>query len=329
MENLTLKQGRIDEFIPKSWFKDFSKSQVLIVSYRAVGIDSNNLKNHGWAVSGKRILAFITSSPFKCMVLEPKNIFSNPIEFSYQEKEFNDGPFVHIVTPVVVDGEKVSEFKARSLAKSTSGMLRGIFGKNIAFKKIQSYFMGFEGGRNNIFSPSFENPAFHGSPLLKRETINHAQSVLSAIDKMDKKERNRINLALHWFDKSFGKGGNDDFISLWTALEILAMPSSSDIRPIKAILAKRYSLSNQQVGEKFYLGRIYSIRCKIAHDGWIRGVCSFIILYSQAIFMDIFYEKLGIALPCHVTNSKQRIKDSYGKEIGEILILYLKNGDEE
>ena len=59
------------------------------------------------------------------------------------------------------------------------------------------------------------------------------------------------------------------FIKFWVAIETLAMPNTSNIKPLNLALAKGYNLKITEAETRFQLGLGLNLRSKIVHDGLI------------------------------------------------------------
>ena len=61
--------------------------------------------------------------------------------------------------------------------------------------------------------------------------------------------------------------GEEAYVWLWTALEIFPMAGTSDIKPISAFLSSYLMLDPGEVKKRLRIGWLYSLRCKLVHDG--------------------------------------------------------------
>lgn len=59
----------------------------------------------------------------------------------------------------------------------------------------------------------------------------------------------------------------ESFLLLWTALEIFPMKDTTNIRPISEYLGSYLKLSSSFVKEKLDIGKLYSQRCDLVHNG--------------------------------------------------------------
>ncbi len=78
----------------------------------------------------------------------------------------------------------------------------------------------------------------------------------------------RFNLMSRFYCKSLAlKPSEEEFILLWTILEIFPMKDTTNIRPISEHLATITGQQPERVKEKLEIGRLYGLRCDLVHDG--------------------------------------------------------------
>lgn len=72
------------------------------------------------------------------------------------------------------------------------------------------------------------------------------------------------------------------------------MDGTSNIGPIKRMLAEIHGLDAQQTGELFPIGRINSLRGDILHDGLIQRLKDGLTRFMTDVFADLLLHILGL-----------------------------------
>jgi hypothetical protein len=141
------------------------------------------------------------------------------------------------------------------------------------------------------------------TPAVNREGTDLVSKALEKLSSLDGSMQNRIRLALRWYQRSLGddrlvrnseEGEVDDFINCWLALETLAMEGTTNVAPIKRMLAEVHGLNSQRTGELFPIGRIQNIRGDILHQGRIEGQKSGLTRFLSDIFVDLLLHLLDL-----------------------------------
>jgi hypothetical protein len=100
-------------------------------------------------------------------------------------------------------------------------------------------------------------------------------------------------LALHWFHLAMRDRGVDAFLKRWIALETLAMPDGTNIRPVNEALASAYGISYEEARDTYAVGRLAGLRARIVHHGEPLPIHSKLELYFDAVFYDVLMQLLG------------------------------------
>ncbi len=130
----------------------------------------------------------------------------------------------------------------------------------------------------------FSQPAISESLVAAFEDIG---SVLAAHP-----DGERFGLALRWMDEATRTEGVDAYIKAWVALETLAMPDTTNIRPMNEALGRIYGMSTDEASERFLTGRLAGLRASVVHDGDQRFVKDKLILYLHALFKDLLFHQM-------------------------------------
>lgn len=179
------------------------------------------------------------------------------------------------------------EFITKQKMSSYCAIYTAIFGRSVAYSQE---FQHIYHGNNQVsfVGKTMLNPTLEKGITFNREGLEFLKDVTKNIEKMKEEEKERVLLSLHWFDKSIRAMGVDSFLYMWIALEALAMPNTSDIGPMKKKLKKIYEKSKI---ENFHIGKLFGLRSKIVHDGFIFPIHMDISDYLKAVFVDLLIEE--------------------------------------
>ncbi len=79
---------------------------------------------------------------------------------------------------------------------------------------------------------------------------------------------NRFTLMSRFYSKSLTYDPSEEkFLMQWTTLEIYPMKNTSNIRPLRDLLAEIVGCSINDISNKLQIGRLYGKRCDLVHHG--------------------------------------------------------------
>lgn len=91
---------------------------------------------------------------------------------------------------------------------------------------------------------------------------------MGATLKQDSEHARRFDLMSRFYSKALSfDPGEEQFLMLWTALEIHPMVNTSNIRPLVDLMSRVSGESKEKVNELFQIGRLFGIRSDLVHDG--------------------------------------------------------------
>src|SRR5215208_5634796 len=155
---------------------------------------------------------------------------------------------------------------ARARIQEATGLL-GSWSHTLVFEHVEDYNIEFSDGIElQPASTLLTNTLFHDVPTVGPALAGMMSTVSRAIGTSSAQDR--IRLSLRWLDDAKRANGTDAFLRLWVALETLAMPDNTNIRPLRERLQAIYGVPNAQDGEtRFGIRRIYTMRNRIVHHG--------------------------------------------------------------
>jgi hypothetical protein len=157
---------------------------------------------------------------------------------------------------------------------------------------VEDYVLRIPSGTLGPTAVRIARPLHLRIPSLTKPLIQEFEQVGARLH--DHPERNRIALALRWLNEAMRDEGTDAFLKGWIALEILAMPETTNVSRINEALAGIYGLARDGANELFLTGRLFGLRSRIVHEGDIAPIDDRLLGYLHALFKDLFFAELGM-----------------------------------
>jgi len=212
------------------------------------------------------------------------------------------GSWLIIMAPYKVDGIEGEEASVKRAISSSTGLLAAFAGRNAVYERKYDNVIDIGSGNPTLFSPVFLNPGASPKANLSKTNVALINEAARRIRNLDERTRSRFGLALHWYEEALRDSGRDAFLKSWIALEVLAMPDSTNIRSITEALARAYGKSFAEAVEVFGVGRIFGLRSRIVHDGAVLPIEFILEEYTQAIFVDVLCDVLQMK-SCYQTEN--------------------------
>lgn len=131
---------------------------------------------------------------------------------------------------------------------------------------FEQVYMGPLLGPYKKFYSMFVRPA-NSITIVKQELEDQLKEMRKHLSR-DNDLLNRFTLMSRFYSKSLAfDPGEEKFLMQWTALEIFPMKDTSDIRPLRKLLAGIVGCSVTDISNKLQLGRLYGKRCDLVHHG--------------------------------------------------------------
>ena len=209
------------------------------------------------------------------------------------------GSYALIVTPLRVDGIEAIESVVRDRVREVVGLAGAFYGRNVAYQHLFDNILNLENDQTSFFGPVMQNPNWFDSVDISALGITPLAAISVAISALPDKDKNRTQLSLRWFHYAqFDTDGVSSFIKFWVAIETLAMPNTSNIKPLNLALAKGYNLKITEAETRFQMGRVLNLRSKIVHDGLIVPIHGQLLRYMEAVFVDLLMIAMGVPIQC-------------------------------
>lgn len=203
------------------------------------------------------------------------------------EKAAPEDRYLILATPV-----RPSEGEARARIAVAVGFLTALNGRNMAWDRV--YAITLEGqDKWGGVSSAWENPLAFEVPDLTQAGQERLTRCAEALAQSPEDVRRRLELSLRWLASAVKDGGADAVLKYWIALETLAMPDGTDIRPIGEALGRSYGIAGRDANERFLVGRLFGLRSRIVHGGILAPIHPRILEFMAAIFLDVLLDTLG------------------------------------
>lgn len=206
----------------------------------------------------------------------------------------NLGTFVILATPHHSANETGDEQRSKDRLKTAAGLLGAVMGKNSIYEPMFSFEIDLNGHPINIGSINIENPASFRIPNLSEAGLGLVESVAARILASPATLRGRAELSLRWLYQAMSDEGVLSFLKYWIAIETLAMPDTSNIKPVNRLLAVAYNCSDAQAKSGFAVGRLFDLRGQIVHGGSTFLIGQDLLSYIEAVYVDILAQTLGL-----------------------------------
>jgi hypothetical protein len=287
----------ITDLVPDTWFKDTEKSSFWVTGYQICCPEALELKQgHSFDLEQVRVLIFkgeinypkIKGAPI--VRVRDNRLCIEGVKYDHLTESTT---WLLILQPYIVDGEEREEYLVKRKAGSIAALYVAINGFNMAYTRVFD-FQSTLSGEVSCASPTFINPGAFPLPDLSEKRLQSIHMVGQAIDGLDTGEKRRVEIALHWFESGLRSQGLDAFIKLWVAIETLAMPDGSNIKPLNQRLADLYGMSLSEASTKFGVGIIFGLRSRILHGGEDLAINQSLSQYMEALFFDIILSVLNL-----------------------------------
>lgn len=210
-----------------------------------------------------------------------------------------------------------SKADARASIDAARGLLYAYHGRNVAYMKVSELEVALASPTLTQSTETAENPFCLPAPKLSPAEFRAFSVVAQRIDEVDAPERDRLGLSFRWFTSATHLWGPDAFLHYWIALEALAMPDSTNIRPVNEHLAASYGVSLAEATTEFKVGRLYGIRSAIVHEGSHRPVPGDVLTYLAALYSDVLLDVLALPSEGRARSAWASTGDAVGRFLGQ------------
>lgn len=305
---LKLTLNHVCPYAPRRWFERQQEINVFVSAYRVHRVPlKGKFSKRPLVADFERVRTVFVQwdasyqNTYHNLVEQPSGQLDMQLHALPLHRTGN-GVLLLLMTPLPDNFDGNGEDAARNRVSFIRSVMVALIGRNAAYK--HEFDAVVECGNHSVANPSpvFTSPADE-TPEVNEEGVALVGKALNQLSSLDVVAQNRIRLALRWYQRSFGdnrlvqdirEGQVDDFINCWLALETLAMEGTTNIAPIRNMLAEIHGLDVQQAGETFPIGRIYRLRGDILHNGQIQLLKHGLTRFMTDVFADLLLHVLGL-----------------------------------
>jgi len=187
------------------------------------------------------------------------------------------------------------EPRIRQLIGTTVGLVAAFNGGALVFERVFDNVIDLVTGQLTGFSAAFKTPVAYGQPRFSTGDLAVVDDASKALSQRDEMLQARVRVALQWFHDALHDDTQDEFIKLWVAVEALAMPDTTNVKPVNEILASSYGITAQDAAKRFGVGKLHGMRSRILHRGEQLAIHGDLTNYVRALFTDVLLAVLGLS----------------------------------
>ena len=201
-------------------------------------------------------------------------------DFAVNNAKTNEGCFIYFF----IKSSKATEHLVVSKLQTILGLLSNVEGKNTNYWHLTNYVYKYPELTNTTISPVIKLPELE----IPFKSGIKVSSFSTEIEKLEETICNRLKLSLRWiFSAENETECIDEFLKIWFAIETIAMPNTTNIRPVIEILSLIYNINIDDVQNKFHIGQIFGLRSNIVHNGQNPIIHSQLCIYLKALYNDL------------------------------------------
>jgi hypothetical protein len=320
-EKIRKKKINFEDYINRYWFSENEEKVIWLYCYRIVRMKVERKEPSVIKFNGANCLILYGNIPYlntiKAQLLtDPLNDSSKYLGYEKLQKETNLDWYLLIIIPFK---ENEADIEKEKRLQQYLSVIVAFNSRNIAYEKIFENQINFTKKTRSSSSPVLIVPYMFKSVELTSERIKIIEEAHKKILKLDENLKNRVTLSLSWFGQATYSFGVDAFLKYWIAIEVIAMPDSSNINTLIEILADVYEIRKEDAKKKFGVGRIFDFRSKIVHHGFLLPINPDLLKYLEAIYIDVLFKIIDI-------KSDKRIQEFFNNDEFELnQLLNLKS----
>lgn len=288
------QEMRLGEIIPREWFQGDQPPTLRIRCYQIARATIETFQGRLPRIATDRAIIQLLYGKMPYVANPPVEFrMGANLEFRVDagsiKRELPEGAYTLVVVP-----QADTEYASRLALEFTAGLVSAILGRNAVYRLVFDNTVDLVADRTTVIGEVFRNPLVDEAPDFSDPRIQTIPMAANAFSALPENERNRVELAIHWYAEALSSPAVDQFLKLWIALEALGMSERENIRPLSATLGDVYGISTDEAQLRFGVGRIFGFRSKILHRGQRLPVHGTLERYVEALFRDVLFQKLRL-----------------------------------
>lgn len=313
-----VQQFDIHKIVPSEWFDSTSGNSVWLSGYRMYRISNDDIPTGPkyFDLAGVRVflvygsINYLNSKSATPFLKEDGRAIFDTSNFEVQSPV---GAYLVLILPFERNGKPGNERETRSRISDIVGLLAALNGRNMVYERLFEYehLLGKnEQGKNErrVIGEVIINPFRMPVPEIRDYRLQFITSVDKIIGEKPPAQTNRIRLSLRWYESAIYDLGVNAFLKYWIAIETLAMPDTTNIRPISEVLSSIYDLTKEETDQRFQIGRLFSLRGRIVHQGEQIPIRGDLLDYIENIYADLLFDS--------ISQASERRTDTFLKNLG-------------
>lgn len=291
-------------FANDEWFKDVGQKRLLISGYRPelvkveppLTVNGAKLMDIGSIRIAlyKGEISYFDIYKIKMGIKDGRWSIKKPNELQITKA---DGIFALFITPLRDESNPVLKSALNNI-EAVASLSPILFGSHLIYEHVFDNIYSIDSaGRETIssFSGVIKNVYPFGDLPVNSDLLEDYATIAHEFNSLSSERKSRFATSLRWHYKGLREVNSaDEFLCYWIALETIAMPDTTNIRPIADTLAQIYGNPEKEIINKLSIGRLYDLRCRIVHKGYRGGIHSDIVDCLRNISLDILQLEIGM-----------------------------------
>jgi len=169
------------------------------------------------------------------------------------------------------------------------GLLNLLVAEDFVSTKAFEYQYTLEGKAHHCYTSSVVSPV----KMMNTSISTRLVDVLGDLDRqLAIKENALVPISLRWFSESTSSRGVDAYLKCWIATELLFVRKQNVVKAITTELSKAYLMVDREAKITFRIGRLYNMRNRIVHEGFVRPLHHILTDLLSAIYYDLLLHRL-------------------------------------
>jgi hypothetical protein len=308
---------RLNDFIDTNWYENIEDSSVwlriyapLYVTLSKISQDFKNAIHHLFIGTQPVKITYLSlAEPITLHTIEQGFLFSDlynenkvKINPKVTNKELPQTSYIIFSSPYRIDGKQGNEGGIIAKFNIIESILSAYIGNNLL--KSLAYEVEFSLSQKGqpINGPAIETPSHDDGPFLSIHNWQEASDTFHALETLkNDNQRNKINLALRFFQKGKATFNDDEsFFLYWTAIMVLTEGKGTQY--INKILQGIYGYDSREVENNLKWMWAINKRNKIFKQGAFVNFDILVERYFQLLFLEILRKEPGLPSKKYLLN---------------------------
>ncbi len=297
----------IDVLGGSDWFDDTDDGYLVVRYYTIATIDVSKIAGLDPSPSTYIYL----DEPFRIAVVRiDEQKYTHHIPWLISDADGNPVPTVErldrmlpssfysiISTPL--RGNQVDGYNA-TMARMDQfvGVMRARIGNNLFYQMVREALVAVATGDMQTLTDVLMLPTDCDGPFIKSSDWREAEDILKRIQELGESKRNRIQLALGFFERASQQRVRNKLFQYWVSIELICDTHSTG--KIQTKLEKAYGSRGSYVRNQLGFSNLTKMRQDLFHRGLDHDVPRDVERYIQSSFLDLLRYTLRLPSQRHI-----------------------------